>query len=885
MSFFFGGGGKKVKPQFTGLAVQTSTSAVAIGLWYGLNRGAGNIIWQGDFKSHKQKQGGKGGGGKGATTYTYSGSYQLGLCWGPITGITRVWKDNSKENDYSKLGFSLQVGTNPQSPWGHLTAKHPAEALGYPDIAVLSVANYDLGPSNAFPQHSFETEALLVGTGIGGTVDDADPALVIEDFLADEVHGVGFDTSILSNLLSTVDAPTTGDSTFQTYCQAMGFAMSPFLSSQEEAGKTIERWADLCNTAIVYTGYSLKFYPYGSEDITANGVTYLADFPIRYSLTDRDFIYDEGQDPIRFNRSDPADAFNSFSIVISNRENEYNDLPVPWRDQGLIDQFGLKNEDTLDAKEITDPVTASIMVTYMGQRKAYIRNSFEFRLGPQYCRLEPMDVLQCYDPRMGTFLVLIKEISETEDDEFEIVAEEYPSSISTNASNATQPTTNDPVDTNVPAGSVNPPVIFEPPASLSGAAQVWVGVSGGDGTTANPNWGGCYVWLSTDNVTFNQIGEIETAARQGKLTSILAAYVAANPDASNTLQLNMGMSAGELEDAASSSDAAAGVTISYIESASGYELMSYEDVTLTGTDLYDVDLLWRSQYGSVNASHASGSDFLRLDDAVFKYDLPQDYIGVPLYLKFQSYNIFGGAVEDISTCTVYNYTPTGVGYGTGSGGLPSTPTGLSGSAGTTYAKLTWNANPVNDGVIAYQVWRAVGSGQPFGSATLQGTVTGAGLEYTDTAVTNQAYTYFLVAVNSVGSSTNTAGINLTPTIAAIPFGFAFNRDTSSANINRPICAFDTPIAWTMPTGLPDCQGSIVDGPISLAVAPSAQTDFDIQVAGVSVGTMRFAASSLTATFIKGSSTAVALGATTTIVAPADLNGIAGIICGSIKGTR
>jgi len=882
MSFFFGGGGSKVKPQFTGLAVQTSTSAVPISLWYGKNRGAGNIIWQGDFQSHKQKQGGKGGGGKGVDSYTYSGSFELGLCWGPINDITHVWKDQSKETSYAALGFSLFVGTNPQAPWGYLTSAHPTEALGYPDIAYLAVQNYDLGASNAFPQHSFETEALLWNTGVGGTVPDADPALVIEDFLANNIHGVGFNTDILSNLLSTVDAPTTGDSTFQTYCQAMGFAISPFMSDQQQSGEILQRWADLCNTAIVWTGYSLKFHPYGPDNITANGVTYLANFPIRYSISDRDYVYQQGEDPIQFNRTDPADAFNAFSIIINNRNNEYNELPVPWRDQGLVDQFGLKNEDTMNAKEITDPDMAAIMVTFMGQRKAYIRNTFEFTLPVSFCRLEPMDVLECTDPRFGTFLVLIREVNENDDDQLKIVAEEYPSSISTNSSTVSQPTTNTPVNTAVSPGPVNPPILFEPTSSLASGPQVWAAVSGGDGTNYNPNWGGAYVWLSTDNVTFNKIGEVDQAARQGKLTAVLAAYAGANPDTTHTLKVNMAMSKGELEDAASGIDAANGVTRSYVDG----EILSYENATLTGTDLYDLDDLYRAQYGSTGGTHAIGTNFARLDSSIFKYDLPEEYIGVPLYLKFQSYNIFGGGVEDISTVAVYTITPTGKGFGTGTGGTPSMPTGLAGSSGSIFVKLTWNANSVNDNVTGYQVWRATGVSQPFGSASLIGTSAASALEYMDTAVTGgQAYTYFLVAINGVGSSTNTAGINLTPTAVTIvyPYGFAFTKSPVASKI---LAIFDTPLAWTLPINLPDCQATIVANDIQAAGAPSAQTDFDIQSPpGISVGTLRFALGATTATFIKAASTSVSLGQITQIVCPPNLNGITGSITGSIKGTR
>lgn len=901
MSFFFGGGSAKMKPQFSGLAIQTSASSVPIGLWYGKNRGSGNLIWQGDFKSEKAKSGGKGigaaltggllfsgGGGsskKGGTGYQYSGSYELGLCWGEIQDITRVWKDQSKVASYASLGFSLFTGTNPQSPWGYLVTAHPDQALGYPDIAYLAVPNYDLGQTNTFPQHSFEVEALLVGTGVGNTVEDADPALIIKDFLSNEVHGVGFNTSILSNLLSTGAAVTTGDSAFQTYCQAMGFALSPFLSDQQPSGEIIQRWADLCNTAVVWTGYSLKFHPYGPDAITLNGVTYLPDFDIRYSLTDNDYVYSAGEDPVRLNRTDPADAFNGFSLVISNRDNEYNELPVPWRDQGLVDQFGFKNESSMSAREVTSPDMAAVMVTFMGQRKAYIRNTFEFTLPASFCRLEPMDVLECTDPRWGTFTVLIQEINEADDDKIGIVAEEYNASISTNSSTSSQPVSNTPVNTAAPPGPVNPPILFEPPSSLAGSTpQVWAVVSGGDGTNANDNWGGCYVWISTDNATFNQIGDIIQASRQGKLTAALATYGGANPDTGHTLGVSMAMSGGELDDASSAYDAQNGATVSYVQSAVGYELMSFENATLTGTDAYDLDILWRHQYGTTVASHAIAGKFARLDEAVFRYDLPEEYIGKTLYLKFQSYNIFGGALEDISSVAVYTYVPTGVGFGTGTGGIPAVPTGLSGTTGSVFTKLTWTANPTNDNVSGYQVWRATGSSRPFGSASLISTTSGT--EYVDAAVTAlQAYTYFLVAVNAIGSSANTAGINLTPSAstAARDYGFAFQWPDPV--VSKPLAYFDSPIAWTLPSGLTNSQGTIGDSPSAVANAPFAQTDFDIQSPpGVSIGKIRFAASSLVATFVKTSTSAIPLGQSVAIIAPFSLNGIAGMVYGSLIGT-
>jgi hypothetical protein len=71
--------------------------------------------------------------------------------------------------------------------------------------------------------------------------------------------------------------------------------------------------------------------------------------------------------------------------------------------------------------------------------------------------------------------------------------------------------------------------------------------------------------------------------------------------------------------------------------------------------------LVRGLSGSAPGSHASGAPFARLDNAVVPYTLPENWIGVPLYFKFQSFNVFGSGVQELSTCAVYNYTPSGAG--------------------------------------------------------------------------------------------------------------------------------------------------------------------------------------------------------------------------------
>jgi hypothetical protein len=184
---FFAGGGKKQKPQYSGIQLQSSSSNIAITQGWGLNRSAPNLIWYGDFKSHKEKV----KAGKGMpkqTTYTYSASVIMALGWGEIEGVSRVFRDNEKQTSYSALGLSLFVGSDPQAAWGYLTSAHPTEAFNYPNIAYLAAANYDLGSSATLPQHSFEVQWPRYDTAGMGT-GDALPSYIIDDFLRDPKIG------------------------------------------------------------------------------------------------------------------------------------------------------------------------------------------------------------------------------------------------------------------------------------------------------------------------------------------------------------------------------------------------------------------------------------------------------------------------------------------------------------------------------------------------------------------------------------------------------------------------------------------------------------------------------------------------------------------------
>src|ERR1700722_7771619 len=137
MGFLLSGGSRvnDGSPGATTLRVQSSVHGLPLGFVHGQNRLAGNLIWYGNFSSTSGsgKGGGKGGvvssGGKGGagSGTTYSASFILGLCEGPIDQIVRLW-NNKTPQSLGSVGFTEFNGYQGQAPWGYLTSTYPGYA-------------------------------------------------------------------------------------------------------------------------------------------------------------------------------------------------------------------------------------------------------------------------------------------------------------------------------------------------------------------------------------------------------------------------------------------------------------------------------------------------------------------------------------------------------------------------------------------------------------------------------------------------------------------------------------------------------------------------------------------------------------------------------------
>jgi hypothetical protein len=253
--------------------------------------------------------------------------------------------------------------------------------------------------------------------------------------------------------------------------------------------------------------------------------------------------------------------------------------------------------------------------------------------------------------------VRVIQIEEDDKGLLSVIAEELVNGVSTPAINPSAGSGSAVPNWTVPAPAVNAPLIFEPPpAATSGASQLWVGASGSGGAAALSKWGGANVYVSIDNTTYSQVATLTAPLRQGVLTSSLP--TAFGWDTTNQLTVDLSESGATLS-GTSQAAAQQGATLTLVDS----ELLAYESATLTAASAYTLSGLARGIGGTEASAHAARAPFARLDAAIVKYDLPANLIGQTLYFKFQSFNVFGGGLQDLSSCAVYPFTPTGAGTG------------------------------------------------------------------------------------------------------------------------------------------------------------------------------------------------------------------------------
>lgn len=585
----------------------------------GTTRVSGNIIDYEDFTAHEHKsttRTGKGGGSKHTEiTYTYTVAAAIGLCEGPIKGIGKVWRDKEVyQYPNEKIELTLFKGDYGQTPWPYMLSKHPDKALPYSGLAYM-VGVVDLGDRGSLPQYNFEIQGKLLETGDGVDVNPA-------DYIVHVLQSVGADVVI------------DGIDNFRAYCKAADILIStPPNQKSAKAQQVINDIAEITNSLVFWSTDRLKIVPLADKPIgdwtPAN--------QIQYDLTADDFIAGSDGQLILYKRKDSSEAYNEATVEFINRANSYEKETVSFEVVADVQRNGLKPASKKTAHYLYTKARAQYYAEQLAMKRLYAKTQYTFRLDWAFCALEVGDLVTLTDKscQLDHQIVVITSVNEAADGQLELTAEGKPAGTYAPAKYNVHENERPFVDYNQEAPSVNDVAIFQTVGDVGGN-QIFVGVNAPNG------WGGCSVWLSDNDQTYQRIGNISQQARMGRTKYGFA---------QNGNFCNVTINQGVLK-SGTHIDAERGNTLCWVNG----EALSYEDVEVHPNNWFTLRGLVRGQYGTNAINHNADERFVRVDEALFRYPYRKEDIGKTIYLKFTSMNLFGSNEQGLDEVQSYQYT-------------------------------------------------------------------------------------------------------------------------------------------------------------------------------------------------------------------------------------
>lgn len=585
----------------------------------GTTRVSGNIIDYEDFTAHEHKsttRTGKGGGSKHTEiTYTYTVAAAIGLCEGPIKGIGKVWRDKEVyQYPNEKIELTLFKGDYGQTPWPYMLSKHPDKALPYSGLAYMAGV-VDLGDRGSLPQYNFEIQGKLLETGDGVDVNPA-------DYIVHVLQSVGADVVI------------DGIDNFRAYCKAADILIStPPNQKSAKAQQVINDIAEITNSLVFWSTDRLKIVPLADKPIgdwtPAN--------QIQYDLTADDFIAGSDGQLILYKRKDSSEAYNEATVEFINRANSYEKETVSFEVVADVQRNGLKPASKKTAHYLYTKARAQYYAEQLAMKRLYAKTQYTFRLDWAFCALEVGDLVTLTDKscQLDHQIVVITSVNEAADGQLELTAEGKPAGTYAPAKYNVHENERPFVDYNQEAPSVNDVAIFQTVGDVGGN-QIFVGVNAPSG------WGGCSVWLSDNDQTYQRIGNISQQARMGRTKYGFA---------QNGNVCNVVINQGVLK-SGTHIDAERGNTLCWVNG----EALSYKNVEVHPNNWFTLQGLVRGQYGTNAINHSADERFVRVDEALFRYPYRKEDIGKTIYLKFTSMNLFGSNEQGLDEVQSYQYT-------------------------------------------------------------------------------------------------------------------------------------------------------------------------------------------------------------------------------------
>ena len=628
MSFFRGRTTTTRANKISEFTVNTAEYGAVVPEIIGTVRTAGNVIYYDDFTAHEHREthkAGKGGKSKQVSiTYTYTVAVILGLCEGPVSGIGKVWIGKNVHNyPADDIQLTLFDGKENQQPWAYTQGKHPDKALPYSGLAYMAGV-IDLGDSGSMPSYNFEVKGRLLETGDGIDVNPADYIRYVLDKIGKK------------------DMQIIGLENYRKYCKEADLLISsPPDEDAKAAREVVNEIAKLTNAYVFWSNDKLKIVPLADRPVgnwapDKTGIT---------DLTADDFLPQSGGALVTYKRKDSSAIYNQFPVEFINRANGYEKESVSYEFTEDIKNYGVRAASVTNAHYIYTKERAVKIAEQLARNNKYERTQYTFKLDWSLCRLEVGDLVRLTDENSGIFeqVAVINGITEGTDGCLTVTAisrapGDYPAA-KYNVHANDRPY----IDYNKTAPDTVP-VIFQPPADLTAdGLELWIAAKGkADG------WGGCTVYVSDDNTNYRTVGQIAGSARCGKLTQPLSPMP--NHPSGNQVMVtcNDQLLSGTPQDAERKN------TLCWIDG----ECMSYINATLQSNGAWLLSGLYRGQCNTAVRMHAKNTDFVRLDNSVFKVPFAKDDVGKKIYIKFCSYNIFGAGQQDLSEVKAYEYTLT-----------------------------------------------------------------------------------------------------------------------------------------------------------------------------------------------------------------------------------
>lgn len=626
MSFFRGKTTTTRANKISEFTVNTAEYGAVVPEIIGTVRTAGNVICYDDFTAHEHREthkAGKGGKSKQVSiTYTYTVAVILGLCEGPISGIGKVWIGKNVHNyPADDIQLTLFDGKENQQPWAYTQGKHPDKALPYPGLAYMAGV-IDLGDSGSMPSYNFEVKGRLLETGDGVDVNPADYIRYVLDKIGKK------------------DMQIIGLENYRKYCKEADLLISsPPDEDAKAAREVVNEIAKLTNAYVFWSNDKLKIVPLADRPVgnwapDKTGIT---------DLTADDFLPQSGGALVTYKRKDSSAIYNQFPVEFINRANGYEKESVSYEFTEDIKNYGVRAASVTNAHYIYTKERAVKIAEQLARNNKYERTQYTFKLDWSLCRLEVGDLVRLTDENSGIFeqVAVINGITEGTDGCLTVTAisrapGDYPAA-KYNVHANDRPF----IDYNKTAPDTIP-VIFQPPADLTAdGLELWIAAKG-----KTEGWGGCTVYVSDDNTNYRTVGQIAGSARCGKLTQPLSPTPNHPSGNQAIVTCNDQLLSGTLQDAERKN------TLCWVDG----ECMSYTTATLQASGTWLLSGLIRGQCNTTIRMHAKDTDFVRLDNSVFKVPFTKDDIGKKIYLKFCSHNIFGAGQQDLSEVKVYEYT-------------------------------------------------------------------------------------------------------------------------------------------------------------------------------------------------------------------------------------